>query len=355
MSDTDVNRLIMNENKYIEPIGDADQTTSNILLYTTDTGSVSVQVRYEDGTFWLTQKRMAELFGVEAHTITYHLKEIYQSAELQPNRTTRKIRVVQTEGTREVEREVDFYHLDAIIAVGYRVNSKQATQFRIWATKTLTAFVTRGYVLDKERLKNGNTFGHDYFQQLLEDIREIRASERRFYQKVTDIYALAIDYDKDSPITREFFATVQNKLHWAVSGQTAAELIYNSADATKPHMGLTTWRHAPNGKILKSDVSVAKNYLDQKHINALNRLVSAYLDLAEDRAEREIPTTMQQWATVLDNFLSLANYPLLLDAGKVSALEAKLKAESEYEVFRKVQDQNYISDFDEEIKRLQGK
>lgn len=333
----------------------ADHITSNILLYTTDTGSVSIQVRYENGTFWLTQKRMAELFGVEVHTINYHLKEIYQSAELQQNRTIRKVRIVQTEGTREVEREVDFYHLDAIIAVGYRVNSKQATQFRIWATKTLTAFVTRGYVLDKERLKNGNTFGHDYFQQLLEDIREIRASERRFYQKVTDIYALAIDYDKDSPITREFFATVQNKLHWAVSGQTAAELIYNSADATKPHMGLTTWRHAPNGKILKSDVSVAKNYLDQKHINALNRLVSAYLDLAEDRAEREIPTTMQQWATVLDNFLSLANYPLLLDAGKVSALEAKLKAESEYEVFRKVQDQNYISDFDEEVKRLQGK
>lgn len=253
-----------------------------------------------------------------------------------------------------MEREVDFYHLDAIIAVGYRVNSKQATQFRIWATKTLTAFVTRGYVLDKQRMKSGEAFGHDYFQQLLEDIREIRASERRFYQKVTDLYALAVDYDKDSPITREFFATVQNKLHWAVTGQTAAELIYHSADAEKPNMGLTTWRHAPNGKILKSDVTIAKNYLDQKHLNTLNRLVSAYLDLAEDRAEREIPTTMLEWASLLDSFLTMANYPLLMDAGKVSALEAKLKAEGEFEVFRKTQDQQYISDFDQAIKQLKG-
>lgn len=328
--------------------------TSNIILYTTDTGTVSVQVQYEDGTFWLTQKRMAELFGVEVHTINYHLKEIFQSGELQENRTIRKIRIVQTEGKRNVERELDFYHLDAIIAVGYRVNSKQATQFRIWATKTLTEFVTKGYVLDKERLKSGPSFGHDYFKQLLEDIREIRASERRFYQKVTDVYALATDYDKDSPITRDFFAAVQNKLHWAISGQTAAELIYNSADATKPNMGLTTWKNAPDGKIRKSDVSVAKNYLDQKHINALNRIVSAYLDLAEDRAEREIPTTMQEWASVLDNFLSIAQYPLLLDAGKISALEAKLKAEGEFDTFRKVQDLNYISDFDKEIKRLKG-
>lgn len=328
--------------------------TSNILLYTTETGNVSVQVQYEDGTFWLTQKRMAELFGVEVHTINYHLKAIYQSVELQPNRTIRKIRIVQTEGSRQVEREVDFYHLDAIIAVGYRVNSKQATQFRIWATKTLTAFVTRGYVLDKQRMKSGEAFGHDYFQQLLEDIREIRASERRFYQKVTDLYALAVDYDKDSPITREFFATVQNKLHWAVTGQTAAELIYHSADAEKPNMGLTTWRHAPNGKILKSDVTIAKNYLGQKHLNTLNRLVSAYLDLAEDRAEREIPTTMLEWASLLDSFLTMANYPLLMDAGKVSALEAKLKAEGEFEVFRKTQDQQYISDFDQAIKSLKG-
>ena len=215
---------------------------SNIILYTTDAGQVNVQVQYEDNTFWLTQKRMAELFGVEVNTINYHLKEIYQSAELQRDATIRKIRIVQQEGKREVEREVDFYHLDAIIAVGYRVNSKQATHFRQWATKTLTEFITKGYVLDKKRLKAGPQFGHDYFRELLEDIREIRNSERRFYQKVTDIYALAIDYDKDAPLTRQFFATVQNKLHWAISGQTAAELIYHSADAEKPYMGLTQKR-----------------------------------------------------------------------------------------------------------------
>lgn len=327
---------------------------SNIILYTTDTGNVSVQVQYENGTFWLTQKRMAELFGVDVRTVNEHLGNIYASAELKKESTIRKIRIVQTEGKRDVERVLDFYHLDAIIAVGYRINSKQATQFRIWATKILTEFITKGYVLDKERLKSGPSFGHDYFKQLLEEIREIRTSERRFYQKVTDIYALATDYDKNSPITHDFFATVQNKLHWAISGLTAAELVYNKADALKPHMGLTTWKHAPDGKILKSDVAVAKNYLDHKHLNTLNRIVSAYLDLAEDRAEREIPTTMQEWASILDDFLSIAKYPLLLDAGKISALEAKLKAESEFEVFRKAQDLNYMSDFDKEIKQLKG-
>lgn len=327
---------------------------SNIILYTTDTGTVSVQVQYEDGTFWLTQRRMAELFGVEVNTINYHLKEIYKSGELQENPTIRKIRIVQTEGAREVERELDFYHLDAIIAVGYRVNSVQATQFRIWATKTLTEFVVKGFVIDKERLKQGETFGKDYFQELLEQIREIRASERRFYQKITDIYALSIDYDKSSPITKTFFASVQNKLHWAISGQTAAEIVYNSADASKPNMGLTTWKQSPEGKILKSDVSVAKNYLSEKHIKSLNRIVSAYLDLAEDRAEREIPTTMQQWVDVLNNFLNTAQYHILQDTGKISALEAKIKAETEYETFRKVQDEIYISDFDKEIKRLKG-
>ena len=327
---------------------------SNIILYTTDTGNVSVQVQYEDGTFWLTQKRMAELFGVEVNTINYHLKEIFQSGELQEERTIRKIRIVQQEGKRNVERELDFYHLDAIIAVGYRVNSMQATQFRIWATKTLNEFIVKGYVLDKERLINGNKFGHDYFKELLVEIREIRASERRFYQKITDLYALAIDYDKDSPTTRDFFATVQNKLHWAITGKTAAEIIYESADATKPNMGLTTWKKSPDGKILKSDVTVAKNYLNEKNINALNRLVTAYIDLAEDRAEREIPTTMSDWCKILDDFLNLAQRPVLENSGTVSALEAKIKAEGEYEVFRKIQDQNYISDFDREIKRLKG-
>lgn len=327
---------------------------SNIILYTTDGGSVSVQVQYEDGTFWLTQKRMAELFGVEVPTINYHLKEIYQSGELQPVRTIRKIRIVQKEGKREVERELDFYHLDAIIAVGYRVNSKQATQFRIWATQVLNSFIVKGYVLDKERLKNGTSFGQDYFQELLVEIREIRASERRFYQKITDLYALAVDYDKDSPITRTFFATVQNKLHWAISRKTAAEIIYESADAHKPNMGLTTWKNAPDGKVLKSDVAIAKNYLSEKNINALNRLVSAYLDLAEDRAEREIATTMNDWCEILDNFLHLAQRPILEDSGHISAIEAKIKAEREFEVFRKTQDINYVSDFDKEIKRLKG-
>lgn len=327
---------------------------SNIILYTSDGGSGSVQVQYEDGTFWLTQKRMADLFGVDVRTVNYHLKEIFRSGELSETATIRKIRTVQQEGKREVERELDFYHLKAILAVGYRVNSREATHFRQWATATLDEFVTKGYVLDKERLKQGPRFGHDYFRDLLEQIREIRASERRFYQKITDIYALATDYDKDAQQTRDFFATVQNKLHWAISGQTAAEIVFHSADARQPHMGLTTWRHAPDGKILKSDVTIAKNYLPEKLIRALDRLVSAYLDLAEDRAEREIPTTMSQWASLLDGFLTVAGRPLLVDAGSISALEAKIKAEAEYEIFRKIQDQQYISDFDREIKRLTG-
>ena len=324
---------------------------SNIILYTTDTGNVSVQVQYEDGTFWLTQKRMSELSGVEVHTVNYHLKEIFQSGELQEDAVVRKIRITAADGKNYL---TNFYHLDAIIAVGYRVNSKQATQFRIWATKTLNEFIVKGYVLDKERLIKGSSFGHDYFKELLVEIREIRASERRFYQKITDLYALAIDYDKDSPMTRMFFATVQNKLHWAITGKTAAEIIYESADASKPHMGLTTWKNSPDGKVLKSDVTIAKNYLNENNINALNRLVTAYIDLAEDRAEREIPTTMNDWCTILDDFLNLAQRPVLEDAGSVTALEAKIKAEKEYEVFRIIQDQNYVSDFDKEIKRLKG-
>ena len=327
---------------------------SNIILYTTDNGNVSIQVQYEDGSFWLSQKRMAELFGVEVPTINYHLKEIYNSGELTEGATIRKIRIVQREGKRDVERELDFYHLKVILAVGYRVNSNEATHFRQWATNTLDEFVTKGYVLDKERLKQGPKFGKDYFDDLLEQIREIRASERRFYQKITDIYALSTDYDKNAPTTKSFFATVQNKLHWAISGQTAAEIIYHTANAQLPHMGLTTWKHAPDGKILKSDVTVAKNYLSEKNMQALNLLVNAYLDMAESRAQRHLPTTMSQWSKLLDDFLNMAEYPLLMDAGSVSALEAKIKAESEYEVFRKIQDQQYISDFDEEIKRLKG-
>ena len=327
---------------------------SNIILYTGNNGEVSIQVQYEDGTFWLTQKRMAELFGVSVKTINEHLANLYKNEEIKKDRTIRKIRIVQTEGKRQVERDVTFYHLDAIIAVGYRVNSTQAVEFRQWATKTLNEFITKGYVLDKKRLKQGTQFGHDYFKELLEDIREIRASERRFYQKITDIYTLAIDYDKDAPETRKFFASVQNKLHWAISGKTAAEIIYHTADSEKPHMGLTTWRNAPDGKVMKSDVTVAKNYLDQKHMNAINRLVSAYLDLAEDRAEQEIPTTMQQWSKLLDSFLTIAGRPILEGTGSVSALEAKLKAEYEYNIFRVRQDLEYISNFDKEIRRLKG-
>lgn len=327
---------------------------SNIILYTNDNGDVSIQVRYEDGTFWLTQKRMAELFNVNVSTINEHLKSIFSTGELSEEGTIRKFRIVQNEGARQVTRNITFYPLDAIIAVGYRVNSEQATRFRKWATKVLNSFITKGYVLDKNRLKQGEQFGHDYFKDLLEDIREIRASERRFYQKITDIYALSIDYDKQAPETKRFFASVQNKLHWAISRQTAAEIIYGKADANQPHMGLTTWRHAPDGKVMKSDVLIAKNYLDQKHMTAINRLVSAYLDLAEDRAEQEIPMTMHDWSTLLDEFLTIAGRPLLEGSGSVSALEAKLKAEQEYEVFRHKQDTEYISDFDREIKRLKG-
>ncbi len=329
---------------------------SNFLLYTSKDGKVKVDVFVQDETVWLTQKAMGQLFGVESHTINYHLKEIFKSGELQEDSTTRKIRAVQTEGKRQITRELVFYSLDAIISVGYRVNSYQATQFRIWATRTLKEYVIKGFVLDDERLKQGGqVFGKDYFDELLERIREIRASERRFYQKITDIYTLSADYDKDSPVTKEFFATVQNKLHWAITGKTAAEIIYNSADATKIYMGLTNWKQAPDGKILKSDVSVAKNYLNETHIQELNQIVSAYLDLAENRAKRNILTKMEEWISFLHSFLELSSYPILKDKGKVSALKAKLKAEQEYEKYRFIQDKNYISDFDKEIKRIIGK
>jgi len=328
---------------------------SNFLLYTGNDGKVNIEVFLQDETVWLTQKAMGLLFGVESHTITYHLKEIFRSGELNERVTTRKIRAVQNEGKRQVTRKLDFYNLDAIISVGYRVNSYQATQFRIWATRTLKEFIIKGFVLDDERLKQGKqVFGKDYFDELLERIREIRASERRFYQKITDIYALAADYDKNAPVTIEFFATVQNKLHWAITGKTAAEIIYDSADATKIHMGLTNWKQAPDGKILKSDVSIAKNYLNEAHIKELNQIISAYLDLAENRAQRQILMKMADWIEFLHSFLELSNYPILQDKGKVSALEAKLKAGQEYEEYRVTQDRDFISDFDKEIQRIKG-
>nr|WP_315197392.1 virulence RhuM family protein [uncultured Flavobacterium sp.] len=326
-----------------------------ILLYQTSETNIDVEVTYLDESFWLSQKAIGQLFGVESNTITYHLKEIYKSSELDESSTTRKIRAVQTEGKREVSREIDFYNLDAIIAVGYRVNSNQATQFRIWATKTLKEFIIKGFVLNDEMLKNGKAFGKDYFEELLERIREIRSSERRFYQKITDIYSLSANYEKDSLTTKTFFASVQNKLHWAITGKTAAEIIYTEADANKLYMGLSTWKDAPNGKIQKTDVSIAKNYLNDAHLQELNRIVSAYLDLAENYAKRQIIMQMEDWTLFLNNFLQLSNYPILNDKGKITHLEAKIKAEMEFDKFRIIQDREYLSDFDKEILKLHKK
>ena len=326
---------------------------SQIILYTTPKGDVKVEIRFEDETFWLTQKKIAELFGVDVRTVNEHLKNIFESGELQREATIRKIRIVQQEGNRQVSRELDFYNLDAIIAVGYRVNSYNATQFRIWATNTLKEFIIKGFVLDDERLKQGKKFGKDYFDELLERIRSIRASERRFYQKITDIYAEAsIDYDPKSPITQKFYKTVQNKLHWAITGHTAAELIAQRVDATKPNMGFQTWKAAPHGKIMKSDVSVAKNYLNEQELKELERIVSMYLDYAENQAKRQIAMKMQDWVDKLDAFLNFNDYQILKDAGKMSAEVAKKLAEKEYEKFAPIQDRNFESDFDKAVKKL---
>ena len=323
------------------------------ILYAANDGAVKVEVLYKEENIWLTQKMLSELFGVQVPAINKHLKNIFESGELVENSV---ISILETTALDGKSYKTRYYNLDAIIAVGYRVNSYHATQFRIWATQTLKEFIIKGFVLDDERLKQGNrVFGKDYFDELLERIREIRASERRFYQKITDIYALSVDYNKDAPMTKEFFATVQNKLHWAITGKTAAEIIYTSTDATKIYAGLTNWKHAPDGKILKSDVVVAKNYLSEKHIKELNRIVSAYLDLAENRAERQILMKMDDWVKFLHDFLELSNYPILEDSGKVSALEAKLKAKQQYEIYRQQQDAEYISDFDREVKRIEGK
>lgn len=324
----------------------------DLLLYHTQDQKVNISVYFQDGSFWLTQKTMAELFGVNVPAINKHLKNIFESGELEPKSTVSILETVQIEGSRKVSRKIEYYRLEAILAVGYRVNSIQATDFRKWATQTLNEFIIKGFVLDDERLKKGKNFGQDFFDELLERIREIRTSERRFYQKITDLYALSTDYNKESQQTKDFFAAVQNKLHWAITGKTAAEIIYSEADATKLYMGLKTWKAAPDGKIMKSDVVVAKNYLAHQHISELNRIVSAYLDLAENNAQRGIAFNMHQWFTFLNRFLELSNYPILKDKGKVSMLEAKLKAEGEFDKFRVIQDQNYESDFDKEIKKL---
>jgi hypothetical protein len=325
----------------------------DILLYETSEGAARVEVLYGGETFWLDQQRIADLFGVDVRTVSEHLKNIYESEELIEAATLRKFRRVRREGSREVSRTIAFYNLDAVISVGYRVNSRQATQFRIWATQTLKEFIVKGFVMDDERLKQGARFGKDYFDELLERVREIRASERRFYLKITDIYEqCSIDYQKDAEITQTFFKTVQNKLHWAITGQTAAELIVARADADKPHMGLTTWKKAPGGKVLKSDVTVAKNYLAEDEIKALERIVSMYLDYAEDQAARHRPMRMADWVEKLDGFLHFNEYEILKNAGEVSASVAKELAQGEYERFRVGQDRDYEGDFEREAKRL---
>lgn len=333
-------------------------SAAEFLIFETQSKEDSIEVRYEDNTLWLTQKMMCRLFDVEKSTLSEHLENIYSSQELTKEATVRNFRTVQTEGNRQVTREILYYNLEAIISVGYRVNSIKATQFRRWATGILQQYAIKGYVLDKKRMENGSFLGEDYFEELLEEIREIRLSERRFYQKITDIYSTAMDYDKDSPITKEFFSKVQNKLHFAVSHQTAAEIVYDRADHTKQNMGLTTWKNAPNGKIIKSDVSVAKNYLSKEEIDDLEHIVSAFLDIAENRAKRKIPMTMEDWVSRIDKFLLADDRDILENAGKISAEIAKEKAESEFEMYRVIQDRTFKSDFDlfsEEIEKLEKK
>ena len=327
---------------------------SEIIFYSTPQGNVKVEVLVREETVWLTQKMMAGLFGTTPQNITLHLKNIYKEGELDETATCKDFLQVQKEGKREVKRSHKFYNLDAIISVGYRVKSGIATQFRIWATRILREFITKGFALDDERLKQGGTlFGKDYFDELLERIREIRASERRFYQKITDIYAqCSVDYNPQAEITQLFYQTVQNKLHWAITGKTAAEIIIERVDSKKKHMGLSTWKNAPKGKVLKSDISIAKNYLNEKEIRNLNRIVTMYLDFAELQAERQVPMKMQEWAERLDAFLQFNQYDVLNNPGTVSAAVAKETAEREYEKFRVIQDKKYISDFDDEVKKL---
>ena len=325
------------------------------LIYRSDEDDVSVNALIQDETIWITQKGMAEIFDCSTDNIGLHLKNIYADNELDKNSTTEEFSVVRTEGNRQVARTVTHYNLDAIISVGYRVNSHKATKFRIWATKTLKEYIQKGFVLDDERLKQGEqVFGKDYFRELLERVRSIRASERRIWQQITDIFAeCSIDYDKDSLITQRFYSMVQNKFHYAITGQTAAEIVYNSADRSKDNMGLTTWKNSPDGRILKSDVSVAKNYLDDKQIRQLERAVTGYFDYIEDLIERENTFTMEEFAASVNEFLSFRRYNILSDNGKVSAKEAQQKAYVEYEAFNKTQKIN--SDFDKAVKRLEKK
>ena len=332
---------------------DKTKDNSDFILYTSPNGEIRVDVFINNETVWLTQKSIAELFAVQRPAITKHLSNIFDSGELDENSVCS---ILEHTAKDEKSYKTKFYNLDAIISIGYRVNSKQATQFRIWATKTLKEFIIKGFVLDDKRLKQGGqVFGKDYFEELLERIREIRSSERRFYQKITDIYAqCSIDYDVKSNASIEFYKTVQNKLHWAITGKTAAEIIENRVDAEKLNMGLTTWKNSPDGKILKSDTEIAKNYLSEKEIKELNRLVELYLNFAELQAERNIPMKMNEWIEILDSFLKINRYDLLNNSGKTSHEKAILKAASEYDKYRKTQDQQYLSDFDKEIKNIKN-
>ena len=332
-------------------------SAAEYLTFVASTGEsdTSFEMRYEDENIWLTQKMMAELYDVSLPTINEHIKKIYADSELEESATIRKFRIVQNEGTRQVQRETKHYNLQMIIAVGFKVNNERAVQFRKWANSIVKDYTIKGWVMDVERLKRGSYLTDKYFEEQLERIREIRASERKFYQKITDIYATAIDYDKTSATTKRFYATVQNKMHYAVHGHTAAELIVERADHKKEHMGLTTWADAPDGKIKKSDVSVAKNYLSEDELHQLNRMVTAYLDFAENMTLRHIPLTMEDWEKRLNGFIEMFDYGILQDAGKVSAEIAKLHAETEFEKYRIVQDRLFVSDFDKYLLELEEK
>lgn len=332
-------------------------SAAEYLTYVAATGDdpQSFEMHYEDENIWLTQKMLATLYNVEVHTINEHISKIYTDSELVQEATIRNFRIVQTEGLRQVTREIKHYNLQMIIAVGFKVNNERAVQFRKWANQIVKDYTIKGFAMDDERLKNGGSIlTEQYFEEQLQRIREIRLSERKFYQKITDIYATAIDYDVNASATKRFFATVQNKLHWAIHGQTASEVIYTRADAEKEHMGLTTWKDAPHGKIQKYDVSVAKNYLSEFEMEQLQRLVSAYLDIAEDMALRHIPMTMQDWETRLNRFIQATDRNVLMDAGKVTAEIAKAHAESEFEKYRIIQDRLFQSDFDKLIEGIRN-
>ena len=321
-------------------------SSAEFLIFERQTHDKGIQVRFEDGDLWLTQKAIGELYNCSIDNVSLHLKNIYNDFELDKNLTAEKFSIVQKEGTRDVKRNVQYYNLDAVISVGYRVNSDRAIQFRRWATYILKEFSKKGYIIDKKRMANGAFFDEDYYDSLLAEIREIRLSERRFYQKVTDIYATSVDYDKKSPTTIKFFKKVQNKMHFAVSKQTAAEIIYNRANSEKDHMGLTSWKNSPNGKILETDVVIAKNYLSKEELESLELIVSAFLDLAENRAKKHIPMTMEDWTTRIDKFLLADDLDILKDAGKISHEIACDKALTEFEKYRIKQDKLYKSDFD---------